>query len=85
MATVKMESVLNSAMRTNCYYSTVENPMTLQQLCRISIRHKMDSKQMQHIEDLPLPAHIIRYLQFHFHSYTEARESDDSGVEMEEL
>ena len=59
--------------------------MTLQQLCRICIRHKINSRQIQHIEDLPLPAHIIRYLQFHFHSYSEARESDDSGVEMEEL
>lgn len=62
-----------------------ENPMTLQQLCRIRIRCEIDSKQMQQLEDLPLPAHLIRYLQFHFHSYTEARESDDSGIEMEEL
>ena len=59
--------------------------MTLQQLCRISIRREIDSKQMQHLEDLPLPGHMIKYLQFYFHSYTEARESDDSGIEMEDL
>ena len=59
--------------------------MTLQQLCRIQIRRGMGTKQIQQLEDLPLPAHVIRYLQFNFHSYTEARESDDSGVDLEEL
>ena len=60
-----------------------ENPMRLQELCRIHIRRKIESRQMQQLEDLPLPSHIIRYLQFYYHSYTEAREADDSGIEME--
>jgi len=59
--------------------------MTLQQLCRIQIRDGMGSKHLQQLEDLPLPTRVIRYLQFNFHSYTEARESDDSGVDLEEL
>lgn len=61
-----------------------ENVMTLQELCRIRIRCEINSRQMQQLEDLPLPSHITRYLQFYYHSYTEARESDDSGIETEE-
>ena len=69
----------------SCGLFTAENPMTLQQLCRIQIRQQLGNKHVQQLEDLPLPTHVIRYLQFNFHSYTEARESDDSGVDLEEL
>ena len=58
--------------------------MRLQELCRIRIRHEIDNRQMQQLEDLPLPSHLIQYLQFHYHSYIEARESDDAGIEIEE-